>query len=423
MTMSLKIKIVGLFLLLALVPYIVIALFVYIDVQQADEKKALEKVTVLAEIQKSRTEEILAKYSLQLDQFLTRSQLRHELSTYRVTGSKDSLFAITTIIMAAKQGTPNIDDIFILDPEGTIVASTNESIIGHDSSNEEFFQKGSVAKNISTLVKLNGVVYAYLTGPLVSDGTPIGVIAIRVTTDDLFNLFKDYTGLGATGSWGLGKKQPNGDALIVVPGRYDTNPDSPLTSVLLNTPQNAEIPLMHAVSGDEETYPDLVNYRGLHVIAATRYIQESGWGIGVTVERSEILADSNRLGTQLILFSSLLILFVALLSVIVSQIILRPIRQLSFATERAAVGDLSKPLTIRSHDELGVLASTFNAMLAKLKASQDDLEARVLERTKEAHEKLSEVERLNKLMVGRELQMIELKKKIAEMYKPGNNHD
>jgi C4-dicarboxylate-specific signal transduction histidine kinase len=44
-----------------------------------------------------------------------------------------------------------------------------------------------------------------------------------------------------------------------------------------------------------------------------------------------------------------------------------------------------------------------------------ELEERVRERTAELESKITEIERMNKLFVGRELAMIELKEKIAEM--------
>lgn len=43
------------------------------------------------------------------------------------------------------------------------------------------------------------------------------------------------------------------------------------------------------------------------------------------------------------------------------------------------------------------------------------LEGRVRERTEELEKKISEIERLNKLFVGRELRMKELKEKIKEL--------
>jgi PAS domain S-box-containing protein len=50
-----------------------------------------------------------------------------------------------------------------------------------------------------------------------------------------------------------------------------------------------------------------------------------------------------------------------------------------------------------------------------LRQSKDQLEQRVLERTKELRDSNSELERFNRVMVGRELRMIELKKEVDEL--------
>ncbi|MBT0665931.1 PAS domain S-box protein [Geobacter pelophilus] len=51
----------------------------------------------------------------------------------------------------------------------------------------------------------------------------------------------------------------------------------------------------------------------------------------------------------------------------------------------------------------------------ELQRLKDDLERRVLERTIELQEKYAELERMNKLFVGRELKMVELKERITEL--------
>jgi PAS domain S-box-containing protein len=52
---------------------------------------------------------------------------------------------------------------------------------------------------------------------------------------------------------------------------------------------------------------------------------------------------------------------------------------------------------------------------ARIRMLNEELEQRVLERTSELEEKNAELARINKLFVGRELQMIELKRKIKEL--------
>lgn len=77
-------------------------------------------------------------------------------------------------------------------------------------------------------------------------------------------------------------------------------------------------------------------------------------------------------------------------------------------------------------DEKGQVAGVIGAFLDiterkraedELRRLKDELEQRVQERTAELKEKYRELERLNRLFVGRELRMVELKEKIRELEK------
>ncbi|MBE0635192.1 HAMP domain-containing protein [Candidatus Bipolaricaulota bacterium] len=58
------------------------------------------------------------------------------------------------------------------------------------------------------------------------------------------------------------------------------------------------------------------------------------------------------------------------LSTILIVQILRPLRALSSVTERVAEGDMPEQVTVRTHDELGRLGTSFNHMLESLKRSE-----------------------------------------------------
>ncbi len=84
--------------------------------------------------------------------------------------------------------------------------------------------------------------------------------------------------------------------------------------------------------------------------------------------------------------------------------VVRPIRQLTGDAARMASGDLDKPIAATREDEIGSLARRFDEMRVKLKASLEDsarwaeeLEDRVLERTKEVEERNRELEDLNQV--------------------------
>ena len=85
----------------------------------------------------------------------------------------------------------------------------------------------------------------------------------------------------------------------------------------------------------------------------------------------------------------------------------RPIMKLKKTVREISEGNLDERVEIESKDEIGELGTAFNKMTEKLKQTQEEIEAKIMNRTKE-------LEKVNGYMVGRELKMIELKKKIKD---------
>lgn len=123
---------------------------------------------------------------------------------------------------------------------------------------------------------------------------------------------------------------------------------------------------------------------------------------------------------------ALIVLFVALMGISLhtTRHITKPLDKLRKGTEIIGKGDLKHVIDIESGDEIGELASAFNQMTRDLKESRKEiekyskvLEKEVAERTKELEAKIDDLERFSKVGVGRELKMIELKKRIRELEK------
>ena len=68
------------------------------------------------------------------------------------------------------------------------------------------------------------------------------------------------------------------------------------------------------------------------------------------------------------------VFFVLLLSFFITTGIIRPLREMVWATRKIAEGDLSLELSISSRDEIGQLAESFNHMLVRLKQARQELE-------------------------------------------------
>ena len=135
-------------------------------------------------------------------------------------------------------------------------------------------------------------------------------------------------------------------------------------------------------------------------------------------------------------------LFIGGLSLIIANKGASPILRFAEKIKQIEKGDLKQRIDIKTGDEIEALARAFNNMLEKINESYEKieeqkdvleikvnartrelkelsqgLEERVKERTKELQERLEELERFQKVTVGRETKMIELKKEIEELKK------
>jgi two-component system NtrC family sensor kinase len=116
----------------------------------------------------------------------------------------------------------------------------------------------------------------------------------------------------------------------------------------------------------------------------------------------EQLAQHQR---QYLLFAGLAIVLTSVFSALfVWLVIHRPIKELAAGTEMLAAGDLSHRLPVRSQDELGALAESFNKMTEDLSAAHSELteSARTLEQR--VKRKTSELEQAyNSLLANEKL--------------------
>ena len=101
-------------------------------------------------------------------------------------------------------------------------------------------------------------------------------------------------------------------------------------------------------------------------------------------------ADDGRRALIIYLVSTLL--FVTLVGYgFFSFVVIRPLRALGVATQRAANGDLASPVTILPRNEFGQVGNQFNQMLEQLQSQRAELQDQV-ERLRRAHRELQETQ-------------------------------
>ncbi|HEY9626048.1 MAG TPA: response regulator [Coleofasciculaceae cyanobacterium] len=105
------------------------------------------------------------------------------------------------------------------------------------------------------------------------------------------------------------------------------------------------------------------------------------WLIVVAIPEQDFMAQiyDNTRNTLLLCLAALT--FAILLGLLTARWITHPILRMSQASKAIAEGDLNQTVSTRGIQELGTLSQSFNQMAAQLRASFEDLEHRVDERT------------------------------------------
>lgn len=115
---------------------------------------------------------------------------------------------------------------------------------------------------------------------------------------------------------------------------------------------------------------------GVRVVGTMIGVPRLDWAMLAEIPTAEAYAQIARLGTTTALMVAGLFVVVGLLAYLVGLSIVRPLNLLTHGAARVAGGDLDVDVRVTSGGELGYLARVFNDMVARLRASREDLEHR-----------------------------------------------
>lgn len=107
-------------------------------------------------------------------------------------------------------------------------------------------------------------------------------------------------------------------------------------------------------------------FEGVDKIAFLTTIDELGWKVVAMVDESEIADQTKTLLLTIIGFASGLLLLAIIVAIFFSNVILSNIKKLSAFISEVSKGDLSQRVTIKSKDEIALLAYDLNQMLESI---------------------------------------------------------
>lgn len=378
-----------------------ISYFMLIDIFRTQTYNQLESIATLKE---SSIKEFLNEVVSEIEFFNNRSTVKTYLGLLLKDDDKVSKDVISSRAMDLLTYKKVFSDILVLDKNGVVVFSTNASEEGKIRSTELYFM------NSTQKTFVQDYLYDAATGKLeMMVGTPIkdnkgifvGVLVGRINVDTISNLMTQRSGLGSTGETFLV------NSFNIVVSDLLKQPGSVMKKTIF-LPQ-----VKSCLQGNTSNF-NLPDYNGDEVFGFYHWFPQIDSCLVSKIDAAEALAPARRI--ILITSSSVLgvALLLGLLGFLEARTIVKPIRKLRESVAKISAGDFNARTEVSTSDEIGEISLAFNDMAEKLNVSYSELENKIAEKTKDLENKVTELEKVNKLMVGRELTMIDLKKKLKE---------
>lgn len=370
----------------------IFGLFTYTEMEQTIKSEILKKLEIVAKLKEKNFQDVFEQNKEKLNLVSSRYQLKVELDNYNTNSNKINKIAsqkiMNEILNAIKPEVTKFEDIIILNLSGRVVASTNHTYIGTIHTNDTYFIEGKKQNNVTILYKdKNQELKSYLTGPLVLNDKLLGVVTIFYNLGDLLSMFKVFEEQVATGEINLVMKDSNGDALIINPLRYN-----PAVSLNLTVSKDqVDTPIIQSLLKNEKIFPESKDYRGVDVLAVTRYLENLGWGLVVKMDKVEAFAPLENLKYVTILSGILVGVAIIITSTFLGNSISRPIQKLRDIMNEVAQGKFDSKIDVKGTQEIEDLAKQLEVMRFNISNTNTHLNELVKERTKKIENTISEL--------------------------------
>jgi len=373
----------------ALVPMLITAYYNVSSSQSYVADLELRNLEQLAQSTAGRISQLIAAMRGLADYVGTDDDFVAFLAHPSPKGTKETLAKLE----ALAKTNPDIQFVMVMDKAGNAIVATDPAVMGRNFKFREYFKEAIEGRAYMTGIIVGSVAGAsgvFFSRPVYSaDGKQVnGAVVMRVKADPIVRM------LGSTTD---GKdRQPflvDGDGVIV------WHPDEkmmfkslvPLTKSVMqeiaadqrfrrNTIESIGQPeLAAAMVGAKGTGHVMYRTRGTHrdQIAGWSAVPGNDWTVGVTESSDyfaaplETLLDKALLGVLLVgaVFTALASMF--------ARSIVKPVEKLTAAAHSLKSGDYDNAnIEVRSNDEVGQLARTFNVMIDVLRQRERERSGR-----------------------------------------------
>ncbi|MCC5927365.1 MAG: response regulator [Bacteroidetes bacterium] len=396
---SIAVRLGAFFLLIALIPVLVTALFSSTLYTKTIQEERTEALSAVADATRDRIEDFILTRITDVNAL---SNLSMWVNLLRLEGENViQVSQAARLNLMAYISEKEYYDLLLIDLDGMIRLTVKQernlglNIYGEELNASELTNVVDASITLMQTEISNFANYspsegfaAFIASPIFDEGRIIGSIVLQVDQGVLTRVINRYQGIGETGDILTGTRI-DGSIMITTPSRFD--PDLALQIV----DEDQFPPLTASLMGDQGG-GIYVNHRGHEVLAEWRYLPSLNWGMVVMVNTAELYAATTYFFgvlTWIVFFAVLLAIGGAILTY---KGVSGPLVQFANDVKSIKKNRLPESVPIRGRFEIAELGKSFNTLLSSVRAYQSNLESEVDSRTRDLKEALQVAETANR---------------------------
>jgi GAF domain-containing protein/HAMP domain-containing protein len=349
-----------------------------------DRQSALQELSAISAMKSSQVISTLS--TLEQDASLTLTDRLNDQRIHFLLSNRSGtlLYEVNSQLVSAylirqKSQNSKYEELILLDATGKALISTNPANLSRDFSSFTFFQNALIGVNSALEFDFPGgseKTSIILVRPITINGFLGGAIAVRVSFDPIKQIMIAKTGVGETAETYL-VSNVSGKIIPVTITRNNTMEVNSLA---------ARATISQRINSGAGIYD---NYNGSSVLGSYVRLPALKTAIIAEVEQQEINGKTFKILVTNIIFGIFTALLAFTIVLITSRSISLPLVNLAEKATLLANGELSTRMIVDRKDEIGALASSFNAMASELQSLVKTLEQKVEDRTQDLQKQAS----------------------------------
>jgi GAF domain-containing protein/HAMP domain-containing protein len=276
--------------------------------------------------------------------------------------------------------TARLDEIFLVDQDGIVVAASNPVRANKSYRNQEFFIQGMSALYITPPTYFDDAneISIFISQPILDmRGQAIGVLVGRANMRTPTQFMATRASLGKSGN------------VYLLSSNYEVLNDVITGKTSKTVKNNASVKAITSQKNGSLLYN---NSQGTPVVGVYRWLPELKVVILAEEDQAEAFGSVGYVLSTNIVIAIVSIALTIMGALLTIRTINGPISTLLATSRQVAQGNLSARNEIEQEDELGNLAQTMNDTTAQMQELVANLEQRVRERTRDLERRTREIQ-------------------------------